>query len=67
MYTIWKTPAGLNCPVVLSKEFNAVDGDNVSKAPIMGDKDILEFVQSLKNIIDAYYDDENEMFPHHAK
>ncbi|GFT02376.1 hypothetical protein TNCV_4625151 [Trichonephila clavipes] len=29
-------------------------------APIMGYKDILEFVQSSKNIIDADSDDENE-------
>ncbi|GFW51014.1 hypothetical protein TNCV_3592961 [Trichonephila clavipes] len=27
----------------------------------MADRDILEFVQSSKNIIDADYDDENEM------
>ncbi|GFU56330.1 hypothetical protein TNCV_582641 [Trichonephila clavipes] len=45
-----------------SKELFAVDDDNVYTAPtIMADKDILEFVQSLKDIIDADSDDENEM------
>ncbi|GFW49263.1 hypothetical protein TNCV_3057731 [Trichonephila clavipes] len=43
------------------EEFVAVDYDNVCTAPIMADKDILEFVQSSKNIIDEDSDDENEM------
>ncbi|GFY12966.1 hypothetical protein TNCV_665321 [Trichonephila clavipes] len=30
-------------------------------APIIADKDILKFVQCSKNVIDADYDDENEM------
>uniref|UniRef100_A0A8C4RRF5 Tigger transposable element-derived protein 4 n=1 Tax=Erpetoichthys calabaricus TaxID=27687 RepID=A0A8C4RRF5_ERPCA len=51
----------LDCPTVSSEEFVAVDDDNVCTAPIMADKDILEFVQSSKNIIDADSDDENEM------
>ncbi|GFT27813.1 hypothetical protein TNCV_10331 [Trichonephila clavipes] len=33
-----------------SKEFVAVDDDNVCTAPIMANKDISEFVQSSKNI-----------------
>ncbi|GFX05545.1 hypothetical protein TNCV_3434491 [Trichonephila clavipes] len=36
------------------------DDDNMCIAPIMADKDILEFVQSSKNIIDTDSDDENE-------
>uniref|UniRef100_A0A8C4SEN5 HTH CENPB-type domain-containing protein n=1 Tax=Erpetoichthys calabaricus TaxID=27687 RepID=A0A8C4SEN5_ERPCA len=51
----------LDCPTVSSEEFVAVDDDNVCTAPIMTDKDILEFVQSSKNIIDADSDNENEM------
>ncbi|GFS79553.1 hypothetical protein TNCV_2370571 [Trichonephila clavipes] len=35
--------------------------DNVYTAPIMTDKDVLEFVRSSKNIIDADSDDQNEM------
>ncbi|GFV58746.1 hypothetical protein TNCV_3730841 [Trichonephila clavipes] len=46
---------------VSSKEFPAVDDDNLRTAPIITDKDILEFVQSSKNIIDANSDEENEM------
>ncbi|GFX15206.1 hypothetical protein TNCV_2709111 [Trichonephila clavipes] len=46
---------------VLMEEFIAVDDNNVYTFPIMTDKDILEFVQSSKNIIDADSDDENEM------
>ncbi|GFV52984.1 hypothetical protein TNCV_2876501 [Trichonephila clavipes] len=38
-----------------------LDDDIVCIASIMSDKDIFEFVQSLKNIIDAYFDDEIEM------
>ncbi|GFX67498.1 hypothetical protein TNCV_3463871 [Trichonephila clavipes] len=43
------------------EKFVAEDDDNVYTAPMMADKDILEFVQSSKNIIDANSDDENEM------
>ncbi|GFV57484.1 hypothetical protein TNCV_3266601 [Trichonephila clavipes] len=61
----------LECPTESWVEFVAVDNDNV--CTIMADKDILRFVQSSKNIIDADSDDENEMnntaplFPHHPK
>ncbi|GFT70964.1 uncharacterized protein TNCV_694941 [Trichonephila clavipes] len=43
-----KTPAGLDCPIVLLEELFAVDDDddNECTAPIMTDKDILEFVQT---------------------
>ncbi|GFV44397.1 transposable element Tcb1 transposase [Trichonephila clavipes] len=44
-----------------SEEFVAVDDDNVCISPIRADKDILKFVQSSKNIIDADSDNENEM------
>ncbi|GFY23941.1 uncharacterized protein TNCV_4896221 [Trichonephila clavipes] len=54
MNQIWKTPAGLDCPIVLSEEFITAND-----ATIMTDKDILEFVQSSKNIIEADFDDEN--------
>ncbi|GFV14070.1 uncharacterized protein TNCV_525461 [Trichonephila clavipes] len=53
-------PAGLDCLTVLSKEFVVVD-DDVCATPITADKDILELVQSSKNIIDADSDDENGM------
>ncbi|GFU73262.1 hypothetical protein TNCV_167451 [Trichonephila clavipes] len=49
------------CITVPSEEFIAVDNDNVCVTPIMAEKDILEFVQSSKNIIDAESNDENEM------
>ncbi|GFU58800.1 hypothetical protein TNCV_2331781 [Trichonephila clavipes] len=45
---------------VLKKEFVAVDDDNAYAAPIMADKDILEFVQSSKDVI-AGSEDENEI------
>ncbi|GFX52480.1 hypothetical protein TNCV_4324961 [Trichonephila clavipes] len=50
-----------NYPTVLPKEFVAVDDDNVCAAPLMADKDILEFLQSSKSILDADSDDEVEM------
>ncbi|GFT13638.1 hypothetical protein TNCV_3831091 [Trichonephila clavipes] len=68
-----KTTAGLNYPIVLSEAFIAVVDDNVCTAPIMADKDILEFVQNSKNIVDADSKDEHEMnnaapvFPRHPK
>ncbi|GFT81834.1 hypothetical protein TNCV_4336741 [Trichonephila clavipes] len=43
------------------EKFVAVDDDNVCTAPIMANKDILEFVQNSKNNIVADSDDENEM------
>ncbi|GFS62576.1 hypothetical protein TNCV_1263291 [Trichonephila clavipes] len=56
-----KISALLDCLIVSSEEFVAVEDDDVCTAPIMTDKDILEFVQSLKNIIFADSDDENKM------
>ncbi|GFU75768.1 hypothetical protein TNCV_1652281 [Trichonephila clavipes] len=61
MNKIRKTSAGLDCPTVLAEELISVDDDNVCTAPIMADKDILEFVQISKNIIDSDSDEENEM------
>ncbi|GFT96001.1 uncharacterized protein TNCV_312971 [Trichonephila clavipes] len=59
MNKIRKTPAVLDCPIVLSEEFIAIDDDNVCMySPIMSNKDILEFVQSSKNIIDGDSDGE---------
>ncbi|GFW24017.1 hypothetical protein TNCV_4950611 [Trichonephila clavipes] len=43
------------------EEFIAVGYDDGSTATIRADKDILEVVQSLKNIIDADSNDENEV------
>ncbi|GFT56487.1 hypothetical protein TNCV_2334461 [Trichonephila clavipes] len=51
----------LDCPTASSEKFVAVDGDTRRITPIMADKDILEFVQSSKNIINADSEDENEM------
>ncbi|GFX78654.1 hypothetical protein TNCV_30941 [Trichonephila clavipes] len=50
----------LDCTTISPEEFLAID-DNVCKEPILLDKDILKFVQSSKNIIDAACGDENEM------
>ncbi|GFV68813.1 hypothetical protein TNCV_1626061 [Trichonephila clavipes] len=65
MNKIRKAPAELSvlldCPTVSTKEFVAVDDDNVCTEPIVADKDTLEFFQSSKNISDADSDDENEM------
>ncbi|GFW42524.1 hypothetical protein TNCV_4257181 [Trichonephila clavipes] len=58
MNKILKTP---NYPIVLSKEFIEVDNDNVCTASIMVDKNILEFSQSSKNIIDANSDEMNSV------
>ncbi|GFV38344.1 hypothetical protein TNCV_3633511 [Trichonephila clavipes] len=44
-----------------SEELVAVDNDNVCTAQGMAGKDLLELVQSSKNIIDADFDNENEM------
>ncbi|GFY14589.1 hypothetical protein TNCV_4827931 [Trichonephila clavipes] len=51
----------LDCPTASSEEFIVVGNDNVCTALFMTDKDIWEFVQSSKNIIDADSWDENEM------
>ncbi|GFV84177.1 DDE-1 domain-containing protein [Trichonephila clavipes] len=51
---------GLDCPIVLLEEFIGVEDGNMCTAPIMADKDILEFVESSKNI-DVDADSENEM------
>ncbi|GFU58935.1 hypothetical protein TNCV_4732151 [Trichonephila clavipes] len=51
----------LDCPTVSSKEFIVSDDDNVYIILITAEKDIFEFVQSSKNIIDAYSDDVTEM------
>ncbi|GFT70336.1 hypothetical protein TNCV_2657951 [Trichonephila clavipes] len=51
----------LDGPVVPSKEIVAVGDDSVCTASIMADKDILEFLQSSKNIMDEDSDYENEM------
>ncbi|GFV71802.1 hypothetical protein TNCV_4868861 [Trichonephila clavipes] len=56
-----KPTARLDCLIVLPKEFIAVDNGNVYTAPNMAGKDILEYVQSSKNIIDADSDDTNGM------
>ncbi|GFW36612.1 hypothetical protein TNCV_1956121 [Trichonephila clavipes] len=56
-----KASVSLNCRIVSSEEIVAVDDNNVFTAPIIAYKDILEFVQSSKNIIDADSGDENEM------
>ncbi|GFX04348.1 hypothetical protein TNCV_3974961 [Trichonephila clavipes] len=61
MNKIRKTPAGLDCPTASWEEFVAVDDDNACSALIMAEKDILEFVQSSKYIIDADSDSKNEM------
>ncbi|GFX64682.1 hypothetical protein TNCV_4681581 [Trichonephila clavipes] len=61
MNKIRKTPVGLDCPIVLSEEFIAVGDDNVCTATIMADKDVLEFVEISKNIMDTGSDDENEL------
>ncbi|GFV51892.1 transposable element Tcb1 transposase [Trichonephila clavipes] len=50
----------LNCTTVSSEEFVAVDDDNLRTAPIIADKDILEFVQSSKNIIHSDSDEKKE-------
>ncbi|GFY33308.1 SCAN domain-containing protein 3 [Trichonephila clavipes] len=56
-----KVLALLDCPTVSSEEFVAVDDDNMYRAPIMPYKDLREFVESSKSIIDADSDDEYEM------
>ncbi|GFW22246.1 hypothetical protein TNCV_1430001 [Trichonephila clavipes] len=56
-----KVTVFLYCSTLSSEELFAVDNDNVYVSSIMTDKDILEFVHTSKNIIDADSNDENEM------
>ncbi|GFX96459.1 hypothetical protein TNCV_1441331 [Trichonephila clavipes] len=51
----------LESPTVSLEEFVAADDDNVCTVTNMADKDILEFAQSLKNIIDADLNNKNEI------
>ncbi|GFV73009.1 hypothetical protein TNCV_1734771 [Trichonephila clavipes] len=50
----------LDCPTVSLEVFVAVYDNNEYTFPNMAHKDTLEYVQSLKEIIDADSDDENE-------
>ncbi|GFU66089.1 hypothetical protein TNCV_2857621 [Trichonephila clavipes] len=56
-----ETSAGSYCPTVSLEEFVAVGNDNVCTEPNKAGKDILEFVQGSKDIIDADYDNANQM------
>ncbi|GFT38713.1 hypothetical protein TNCV_1499001 [Trichonephila clavipes] len=51
----------LDGPIVSSEVFVAADDDNKCTGPIIADNEILEFIQSSKNITDANSDDGNEM------
>ncbi|GFS71929.1 hypothetical protein TNCV_1702101 [Trichonephila clavipes] len=51
----------MDCPTVSWEEFVAVNDSNACTASIIIDKNILEFVKSSKNIIEADCDVENEM------
>ncbi|GFV71717.1 hypothetical protein TNCV_3535051 [Trichonephila clavipes] len=51
----------LDCLTVSLKEFVVVHEDNACTAPIMAAKNILEFVQCSKDIIEADSEDEKEM------
>ncbi|GFV94810.1 hypothetical protein TNCV_1028081 [Trichonephila clavipes] len=48
MNQIRKTTPRLDCPHVLSEEFIEVDDAKVCTAPIMANKGLLDFLQSLK-------------------
>ncbi|GFY24173.1 uncharacterized protein TNCV_1012261 [Trichonephila clavipes] len=61
MNKIRRTPYILDCLIVSSEEFITVGDDNVCTPLFMADKDNLEHVQSTKNKIYVYSDDENEM------
>ncbi|GFV48952.1 hypothetical protein TNCV_1093521 [Trichonephila clavipes] len=61
MNKIRKTPAGLDRPTGSSEEFLAIDDDNVRTTQIMAEEDILEFVQSSKNVFNADSDGDNEI------
>ncbi|GFT79092.1 uncharacterized protein TNCV_3094491 [Trichonephila clavipes] len=54
-----KVSALLDCPTVTTEEFVAVHVDNVCTASNMAEKNILGFVQSSTNIIDADSEDKN--------
>ncbi|GFV46721.1 hypothetical protein TNCV_1881801 [Trichonephila clavipes] len=54
-----KTPAGLDCPIVLLDEFVTVDDGNVCTVLFL--QRHFGVCSKLKNIIDADSDDENEM------
>ncbi|GFT21378.1 hypothetical protein TNCV_3816561 [Trichonephila clavipes] len=56
-----KIPARSSYPITLSEEFIELDDYKRCYTPIGAGKNILEFVQSSKNIIDADFNDENEM------
>ncbi|GFU70150.1 hypothetical protein TNCV_5057441 [Trichonephila clavipes] len=60
MNNLQKTPARLDCPIVLSEEFLAVYNDNVCTA-LIKEKNVWKFLQSSKNIIYVDSDDENEI------
>ncbi|GFU59731.1 hypothetical protein TNCV_3186871 [Trichonephila clavipes] len=51
----------LGCSTASSEKFIEANDDNECTASIMADKDIFEFVQSSKNIIEADFDDKNEI------
>ncbi|GFY34901.1 hypothetical protein TNCV_154741 [Trichonephila clavipes] len=63
MNKIQQALAGLDycTTTVPSEEFVAADDDKMCTAPVIADKDILEFVQSSKNIVHTHSDDESEM------
>ncbi|GFU93288.1 hypothetical protein TNCV_1860191 [Trichonephila clavipes] len=61
MNEIRKTLVGLDYATVLPEEFVVVDDDNVYTEAIKADRDILEFIQSSENIMDADSDDEYEV------
>ncbi|GFW32283.1 hypothetical protein TNCV_674421 [Trichonephila clavipes] len=61
MNKIRKTAAALDCSTVSSGEFIKIDYACMSSAPIMADKENLEFVEISQNIMDADSNDENEM------
>ncbi|GFU80567.1 uncharacterized protein TNCV_534411 [Trichonephila clavipes] len=61
MTKIWKTPSGLDCSTESVEEFISVDDENACKAPIMAEKNILESVRNLKNVIDADSVNEKKM------
>ncbi|GFV02615.1 hypothetical protein TNCV_5017831 [Trichonephila clavipes] len=56
-----KVSALLDCPTLSLEEFIVVNYNNTCTSPIMAGKDILEFVQSSKNMIDPDSDEEKEM------
>ncbi|GFT67327.1 SCAN domain-containing protein 3 [Trichonephila clavipes] len=51
----------LDYPTSSWKKIVEVDNDNACTASIRADKDILEFVESSKNFVDADSDDESKM------